>query len=66
MVVSNEKMATRLIAPIHASEAPIAPKIQVVLLSGLFGGLFLGLIIAFGRQIIPNLKVQLENNIATK
>jgi LPS O-antigen subunit length determinant protein (WzzB/FepE family) len=66
IVVSNESRATRLLAPIYASDDPISPKKLVVLLVGLFGGLFLGLLIAFGRQLIPKIKAQLENNTASK
>jgi uncharacterized protein involved in exopolysaccharide biosynthesis len=66
VVASNENRATRLVAPIYASDDPIAPKKRNVLLAGLFGGLFLGFLIAFGRQIIPNLKTQLENNTLHK
>ena len=62
ILVVNEIRVTRLVAPIYASDDPIAPKKRNLLLAGLFGGLFLGLLIAFGRQIIPNLKTQLENN----
>jgi hypothetical protein len=60
VVNSNENRVTRLVAPIYASDDPIAPKKFNILLSGLFGGLFLGLLIAFGRQIIPNIKAQIE------
>jgi LPS O-antigen subunit length determinant protein (WzzB/FepE family) len=66
VVASNDNRATRLVAPIYASDDPIAPKKRNVLLVGLFGGLFLGLMIAIGRQIIPSLKTQLENNANSK
>jgi hypothetical protein len=66
VVASNDNRATRLVAPIYASDNPIAPKKLIVLLAGLFGGLFFGLLIAFGRQIIPSLKAQLENNTLPK
>lgn len=66
VLASNDNRATRLVAPIYASDDPIAPKKRNVLLSGLFGGLFLGLLIAFGRQIIPKLKTQLEHNALSK
>lgn len=62
VVSSSENAATRLIAPIYASNDPIAPKNGAVLLTGLCGGLFLGLLIAFGRQLITNIKTRLENN----
>jgi uncharacterized protein involved in exopolysaccharide biosynthesis len=66
IVASNDLRVARLVAPIYTSGNPIAPKKRNVLLVGLFGGLFLGLLFAFGRQIIPNLKTQLENNAIPK
>jgi capsular polysaccharide biosynthesis protein len=62
VAATNEYRATRLLAPIYASGDPIAPKKRNVLLAGLFGGLFLGFLIAFGRQIIPKIKLQLASN----
>jgi LPS O-antigen subunit length determinant protein (WzzB/FepE family) len=62
VVASNKSRETRLLAPIYASDDPIAPKKRNVLLVGLFGGLFTGLLIAFGRQLVLSLKEQLENN----
>lgn len=50
MVTSNQNRATRMVAPIYAGDAPIAPKKRMVLAAGLFGGLFLGLLIALARQ----------------
>jgi len=66
VVASNDNRATRLVAPIYASDDPITPKRRNILLAGLFGGLFLGLLIAFGRQIISNIKAQLDNNTPSK
>jgi capsular polysaccharide biosynthesis protein len=66
IVASNDSRATRLVAPIYVSNDPITPKKRNVLLGGLFSGLFLGLLIAFGRQIIPYLKAQLENKTYPK
>jgi LPS O-antigen subunit length determinant protein (WzzB/FepE family) len=62
VVATNDNRATRLVTPIYVSDYPIAPNKRNTLLTGLFGGLFLGLLIAYGRQIIPNLKIQLNNN----
>ena len=56
MVTSNQNRATRLIAPIYASDMPISPKKRVALATGLFGGLFLGLLIALARQIMAKMK----------
>lgn len=47
--INNENRSARLITPIYASNNPVSPKRQVALAIGLFGGLLLGLIIAFGR-----------------
>jgi hypothetical protein len=66
LVAANDNKTTRLVAPIYASDDPIAPKKRNALLAGLFGGLFLGLLIAFGRQLIPSLKAQLDNNALPK
>jgi capsular polysaccharide biosynthesis protein len=56
IVTSNQNRATRMVAPIFASDAPIAPKKRMALAAGLLGGLFLGLLIAFARQIVLKLK----------
>lgn len=56
VVSSNQSRATRLIAPIYASDTPIAPKKRAVLAGGLSGGLFLGLLIALARKMIAKLK----------
>ncbi len=59
VVTSNQSRATRLIAPIYASDTPVAPKKLVVLAAGVFGGLFLGLLVALARQLIARLKKDL-------
>ena len=56
IVTSNQNRATRMVAPIFASDAPIAPKKRMVLAAGLLGGLFLGLLIALARQMVLKLK----------
>ena len=56
VVSSNQNRSTRMVAPIYANEAPIAPKKRMVLAAGLFGGLFLGLLIALARQMALRLK----------
>ncbi|QWD34000.1 hypothetical protein G6676_01640 [Polynucleobacter paneuropaeus] len=56
VVTSNQNRATRLIAPIYASDLPISPKKRMALAGGLFGGLFLGLLIALARQVITRIK----------
>ena len=56
VVSSNQNRATRMVAPIYANESPIAPKKRMVLAAGLFGGLFIGLLIALARQMVLKLK----------
>jgi hypothetical protein len=58
ILVSNQNRATRLIAPIFASDVPISPKKRITLIGGLLGGLFLGLLIALARQMMAKLKNQ--------
>lgn len=60
VVTSNQSRATRLIAPIYASDTPIAPKKRVALAAGLFGGLFLGLMLALGRQMWTKLRAGMQ------
>ncbi len=60
VVTSNQSRATRLIAPIYASDTPIAPKKRIVLMAGLLGGLFLGLLLALARQLLMKLKAGLQ------
>lgn len=60
VVATNEMRMTRLVSPIYASDNPIAPKKRNILLAGLFGGLFLGLLIAFAHQLIPKIKAKLK------
>ena len=55
-LASNQNRTTRLIAPVYSSDMPIAPKKRNILAAGLFGGLFLGLLIALARQMIIKLK----------
>lgn len=61
VVISNQSRSTRLIAPIYASDIPVAPKKRMVLVVGLFGGLFLGLLLALGRQMWLRFKDELQD-----
>ena len=58
ILISHKNQATRLIAPVYASDMPISPKKPNILAAGLFGGLFLGLLIALARQMITKFKSQ--------
>jgi capsular polysaccharide biosynthesis protein len=60
VVTSNQSRATRLIAPIYASDTAIAPKKRVALAAGLFGGLFLGLMLALARKLWIKLKAGMQ------
>lgn len=60
IVTSSQGRATRLTAPIYASDAPAAPKKRMVLVAGLFGGLFLGLLLALGRLLWARLKSDMQ------
>jgi capsular polysaccharide biosynthesis protein len=59
VVSNNQNRATRLITPIYASDLPISPKKRIALAAGLFGGLFLGLLIALAGQMITKLKSEM-------
>lgn len=60
VVTSNQSRATRLIAPVYASDTPVAPKKHIVLMAGLLCGLFLGLLLALARQIWIKLKADMQ------
>ncbi len=55
-----------LVAPIYVSHAPISPKKYYVLVAGLLGGFFLGLLIALLRQIIYKINIRLHNHQQTQ
>jgi hypothetical protein len=55
-ITSNQNRATRMIAPIYASDTPIALKKSNILAVGLFGGLFFGLLIALSKRGVSRLK----------
>ena len=56
VVTSNQNRMTHLVAPIYVSDLPISPKKRMALSGGLFGGFFLGLLIALARQMITRIK----------
>lgn len=56
VITSDQSRATRLLAPIYASHTPIAPKKRIVLMAGLLGGVFLGLLLALVRRMWIKLK----------
>ena len=48
--------SANLQSPIYVADKPVYPKKLISLLAGLIGGLFLGLLIALGRQMMAKLK----------
>lgn len=56
VVASNQNRTTRLVSPIYAGDIAIDPKKRIVLAAGLFGGLFMGLLIAMFCRMIGKLK----------
>lgn len=60
IITSNQSRATRLVAPIYASDSPVAPKKQVALAAGIFGGLFFGLLFALALQAWTRLKDNMQ------
>lgn len=56
VVTSNQSRATRLIAPIYASDTAYSPKKRGALAAGLFGGFFIGLLLVLVRQMWTKLK----------
>lgn len=59
VVISSQNRATRLVAPIYANNTPIAPKKVTALAAGILGGLCLGLLIAWIRQVVFRLKADM-------
>jgi uncharacterized protein involved in exopolysaccharide biosynthesis len=55
---SAQQKAVQLAAPIFIPQKPVSPKKSISLLAGLFGGMFLGLVIALGRQQYRAYKVK--------
>ena len=52
LIRDSENQSCRLLAPIYVNKEPIFPKKIITLVAGLFGGLFLGFLVALGRQLI--------------
>ena len=55
-LMSMDVQGTKIRPPIFVLDKPVYPKKMISLLSGLMAGLFLGLIIAFGRSLFTKLK----------
>lgn len=50
----NRSGETSLVAPIYASDIPVAPKKSWIMLIGLIGGVFFGLLLAMWRQFVSD------------
>jgi len=55
-VNTNSVQATSLQSPIYVADKPVFPKKSLSLVAGLMGGLFLGVLLALGRQMVARFK----------
>lgn len=60
-ITVNQQRVTRLIAPVYASDIPVAPKKHILLMGSVLSGLFLGLLFALLGEVIPKLREQLAS-----
>ena len=58
VITFDESHRSRLVSPIYAPNAPIAPKKHLVFFAGLLGGLFIAVIIALIRRLFFAIKLQ--------
>ncbi len=49
-ITTADTRQAKLVSPIYASDAPVAPKKKIALIVGLFAGLFLGLLLKLGKR----------------
>jgi hypothetical protein len=49
-IATADTRQAKLVSPIYASDAPVAPKKKIVVIVGLFAGLFLGLLLMLGKR----------------
>lgn len=62
-VDANTVQTATLQSPIFVSDKPVYPKKILSLIVGLFGGLFLGILIALARQVFPKFKAQMRGAV---
>jgi LPS O-antigen subunit length determinant protein (WzzB/FepE family) len=55
-IASADTRQAKLVSPIYASDIPVAPNKRKVLIAGLFGGLFLGLLLMLGKRVLTAYK----------
>lgn len=60
LINSAKERGTRLVSPIYASKRPVSPKKTVSLVAGFAAGLFLGLLIALIRKVLPKLRLSMK------
>ena len=64
LINSAQQKGVQLTAPIFIPQKPVSPKKSIGLLAGLFGGMFLGLVIALARQQYRAYKVKSQEGAA--
>jgi LPS O-antigen subunit length determinant protein (WzzB/FepE family) len=50
LITTADKKQAKLVSPIYASDVPVAPKKKIVLIAGLFAGIFLGFLLMLGKR----------------
>jgi capsular polysaccharide biosynthesis protein len=55
-ISSVDTRQVKLVSPIYVSDIPVAPKKKTILIAGLSGGLFLGLLLMIGKRVLPSFK----------
>jgi LPS O-antigen subunit length determinant protein (WzzB/FepE family) len=60
LINSVKERGARLVSPIYASERPVSPKKKMSLVAGFVAGLFLGLLIALIRKVLPKLRLAIK------
>lgn len=61
LIASADLLQAKLISPIYASDIPVAPKKIIALIAGLFGGLFLGLLLMIGKRAVCAFKTSYKS-----
>jgi capsular polysaccharide biosynthesis protein len=60
LINSAKERGARLVSPIYVSERPVSPKKTNSLVAGFTAGLFLGLLIALIRKVLPKLRLAIK------
>ncbi|MGL6056091.1 MAG: hypothetical protein ACRC0O_12705 [Vibrio metschnikovii] len=59
-IETRTNQTATLQSPVYVADSPVFPKKGLSLVAGLMGGLFLGVLIALVRQVLPKFKAQLQ------